>query len=398
MKKVTHGPTPTQGDAPGGTPAPLPLQGIRALDFGQYLAAPAAALRLADLGAEVLKVEQPAGDGSRRLLLAGVSIDGESANFQTINRNKRGVTADLKDPKDRAAVDELVRAADVLVHNFRPGVAERLGLDYKRMSELNPRLVYGTITGYGTARAWAHKPGQDLLAQSLAGLPWLNGGRDDPPVPVGQAVADMAASGHLVQGILACLLRRGVTGRGGLVEVSLLESVLDVMFEAFTAFLNGADGQPARGPKYSAHPQLGAPYGVYPTSDGFLALAMTPVPRLGELLDLPELLKYVDPASWFTERDAIIPALAARLSGQATEHWLAILEAADIWCGPVLTWPELLKQTGFQEGQFTQTITSYGGQQMLTTRCPIRLDGRVLKSPIPAPRLGQHNREVFPHE
>lgn len=374
---------------------PLPLAGMLVLDLSQYLAGPAAALRLADLGARVIKVEQPGGDGSRRLYLANLEIDGDSVLYQTINRNKQGVTADLKSETGRTAVRKLIGEADVLIHNFRPGVAERLEIDYARVAELNPRLVYATVTGYGTATSWAHKPGQDLVLQALTGLPWLNGADGDAPVPVGQPVADMHTSAHLVQGILAGLLRRTITGRGGLVEVSLLESMFDLMFESFTAFLNDNDQPPVRGPRYSAHAYLSAPYGLYPTSDGYLAVAMTPVPRLGELIGLPDLLQYTDPQSWFTRRAEITRALADHLSHKPTAHWLGILEAADVWCAEALTWPQLTRQRAFAEGQFTQAVTRPSGAQMTTTRCPIRLDGQTLTSPLPAPRLGQHNEEVF---
>lgn len=372
-----------------------PLEGLLVVDLSQYLAGPAASLRLADLGAKVIKIEAPGGEGSRRLFLANLAVGGDSVLFQTINRNKLGVEADLKDPEQRHKVMQILKRADVLIHNFRPGVAERLQLDYPRASEVNDRLIYATVSGYGHATAWAHKPGQDLLIQALAGLPWLNGSRQDAPIPVGQPIADMLASSHLVQGILACLLRRSVSGKGGLVEVSLLESLLDLMFETFTTFLNDGGRQPARGPIYSAHAYLSAPYGIYPTSDGFLAVAMAAIPSLGELLAVPELLTYKDPESWFTARDQIVETLSRAFAGNSTGHWLSILEPADVWCAPVLSWPELIQQNAFTQGDFTQTLRLESGAEIATTRCPIRVDGRVFTSDRPAPRLGQHNLEVF---
>src|SRR5690606_18715653 len=160
----------------------------------------------------------------------------------------------------------LIARADILIQSFRPGVMERLGLGPEACAGLNPRLVYGVITGYGRTGPWADRPGQDLLAQSLSGLVWLNGNADDPPLPFVLAVAGLPLSAHVVQGILAALVRRGVTGRGGLVEVSLLESVLDLQFEVTTTFLNDRGREPRRSRHNNAHAYLGAPYGIYATA------------------------------------------------------------------------------------------------------------------------------------
>ncbi|MEX1118914.1 MAG: CaiB/BaiF CoA-transferase family protein, partial [Terrimicrobiaceae bacterium] len=221
-----------------------PLDGLLVLDFSQFLAGPAAAMRLADLGARVIKVERPqGGDICRQLYITNLGVEGDSTLFHSINRNKEGFAADLKNPDDLEAVRKLLARADVLIENFRPGVMAKLGLDYESVQKINPRLVYGTVTGYGTEGPWKTKPGQDLLAQSMSGLCWLSGNADDPPTPMGIAVADLTASAHLVQGILACLVRRGLTGQGGRVEVSLMESVLDLKFEVLTTHLNDG-GQP----------------------------------------------------------------------------------------------------------------------------------------------------------
>lgn len=199
-----------------------PLENLLVLDFSQFLAGPAAALRLADLGARVIKVERPkGGDICRQLYISNCGMEGDSTLFHSINRNKEGYAADLKNPDDLAKVRRLIEKADVLIENFRPGVMRKLGLDYDTVHTLNPRLVYGTVTGYGPRGPWAGKPGQDLLAQAMSGLCWLSGNADHPPTPMGLAVADLTASAHLVEGILACLVRRGVSGAGGRVEVKI---------------------------------------------------------------------------------------------------------------------------------------------------------------------------------
>jgi CoA:oxalate CoA-transferase len=281
-----------------------------------------------------------------------------------------------------------------LIQNFRPGVMERLGLDAVAARRINPRLVYASVTGYGATGPWRDKPGQDLLAQALSGLTWLSGNADQGPVPMGLAVADILAGAHLAQGVLACLVRRGVTGEGGLVEVSLLESVLDLQFEVLTTHLNDGGKLPQRSAVNNAHAYLAAPYGVFATADGFLALAMTPIPRLGELLDCPALLEYDDPATWFDRRDEIKAILADHLRQQPTAAWLVILEPADVWSSDVLTWPQLLAHPAYAALAMTQSIRRRGGDPLLTTRCPIRVDGGLLTASRGAPRLGEDTTAI----
>ncbi len=376
-------------------PLPLeerPLAGLVVLDLSQFLAGPSAALRLADLGARVIKIERPGtGELGRQLYISNLALDGDSTLFHSINRNKASYAADLKDPDHLARVRGLVARADVLIQNFRPGVIERLGLGYDAVQVLNPRLVHASVTGYGETGPWRDKPGQDLLAQSLSGLTWLSGNADQGPVPFGLAVADILAGAHMAQGILACLVRRGITGRGGRVDVSLLESIVDLQFEVLTTHMNDGGRTPARSAHNNAHAYLSAPYGIYRTRDGHLALAMAAVPRLGDLLGCAPLAAYLDPTPWFTERDAIKSHLANHLAGQSTAHWLAILEPADVWCADVLDWPRLLAHDAFSALEMTQEVHRANGASLRTTRCPIRIDGRLLTSARGAPRVGEAN-------
>jgi CoA:oxalate CoA-transferase len=375
------------------------LEGLLVLDFSQFLSGPSASLRLADMGARVIKIERPGvGDLCRQLYISNLRLDGDSTLFHSINRNKQSFAADLKDPADLAQIRTLLTRADVMIQNFRPGVIEKIGLGYDALRALNPRLVYGEITGYGNSGPWRTKPGQDLLVQSLSGLPYLNGDAAQPPVPFGLAVADMMAGAHLVQGLLAALVRRGVTGIGGKVEVSLLESILDLQFEVLTSYLNDGGKPPQRSAVNNAHAYLGAPYGIYTTADGYLALAMGSILRLGELLDCPALATYTDPASLFDQRDEIKSILVHHLKHQTTQHWLSILEPADIWCADVLTWDSLFAHEAFRSLDMIQTVVresdSQSGTTMRTTRCPIRIDGELLTSSLPAPRIGEHNQLI----
>jgi crotonobetainyl-CoA:carnitine CoA-transferase CaiB-like acyl-CoA transferase len=372
-----------------------PLEGLLVLDFSQFLAGPAACLRLADLGARVIKIERPGtGDLCRQLYISNLELDGDSTLFHSINRNKQSYAADLKNPKDLAAVKKLIAKADVFIQNFRPGVMEKIGLHYDAVKAINPRLVYGIITGYGKEGPWRDKPGQDLLLQSLSGLVWLSGDEPQGPVPMGLAVVDMNASAHLLQGVLACLVRRGVTGKGGLVEVSLMESILDLQFEVFTTHLNDGGKLPRRSDVRSAHAYLSAPYGIYATKDGWLALAMGSVTKLGELLGCPPLTTFTDPKTWFSKRDEIKQILVDHLKTQTTMHWLSILEPADIWCADVLTWTRLTQHDGFKALNMVQQVSRANGATLRTTRCPIRIDGEILTSPVGSPKIGEHNEPV----
>ncbi|MGX9522690.1 CaiB/BaiF CoA transferase family protein [Vibrio mediterranei] len=373
----------------------LPLEGLLVVDFSQFLSGPSASLRLADLGARVVKIERPGvGDLCRKLVISNLVIDDESAVFQTINRNKESYTADLKDEKDKAKVIELIKKADVVLQNFRPGIIERIGLDYETVKKINPRVVYGTVSGYGKHGPWVKKPGQDLLVQSVSGLVHLNGNQADAPLPFGLAIADLITGSHLVQGILACLVRRGITNEGGHVEVSLLESTLDFQFEVLTTHLNDGGKLPQRSAINNAHAYLGAPYGIYSTQDGYIALAMGSVVKLGEYIQCEALTQYVDEDSWFDQRDEIKAILVDHLATQSTQHWLSKLEPHDFWCADVMTWDRLLQHEGFTDLEMVQTVQHPDGSPLQTTRCPITLDGQRLYSSKSAPRLGEDTAKI----
>jgi len=384
-------------DGPGPARPPAPLAGITVLDFSQFLSGPVAALRLADLGARVIKIERPqGGEIGRRLAFADLERDGDTISFHAYNRNKESLAADLKDGEDLALVRRMVGSADVLIENFRPGVMRRLGLDYDTVRAINPRLVYASISGYGGKGPWAGKPGQDLLAQALSGLPWLNGTSGDPPVAVGLSIADHLASCQLAIGVTALLVRREGTGEGGLVETSLLEGILDLQFELLTAFFSEPGFRVRRGGVHSASAYLAAPYGIYPTADGYLAIAMNPVPTIGALIGLDELARFEDAGSWAGERERIATLLGQHLATRPTQYWLGLLEPADIWCAPVLTLEALAQSDGFASISMLQDVqrTSALGEgtvTLTTTRSPLRVDGSMLTEPVAAPHLGEHS-------
>ncbi|MCZ3380524.1 CaiB/BaiF CoA transferase family protein [Rhizobium sp. AG207R] len=370
------------------------LSGIIVLDMSQFLAGPMAALRLGDLGARIIKIERPdGGDLCRRLYLSDTEIGGDSTLFHAINRGKESFAVNMKDEGDLQELRALIAKADVVIQNFRPGVIERLGLDYAAVAAINPRIVYGSITGYGPDNEWRHFPGQDLLAQARSGVMWLNGEADDGPVPFGLAVADMLAGNLLVQAILAGLVRRGVTGHGVHVETSLLEALVDFQFEVLTTHLNDGGRLPKKSAVRNAHAYLAAPYGVYRCADGWLALAMMPLEKLAPLLDLPALAGYT-PDDAFQHRDEIKTMIASRLQEKTVREWLDLLEPADIWAAEVLDWPKLLQSAAFRKLDMLQTVTRDDVASVRTTASPIRVNGVRAKNDMAAPTIGGQSEKI----
>ncbi|WP_417522674.1 CaiB/BaiF CoA transferase family protein [Marinovum sp.] len=352
-----------------------PLDGVTVVDFSQFLAGPYASLRLLDLGARVIKVENPdRGDLCRHHYVSDTRVEGESTLFHAINRGKESITLDLKTEAGRAAARTLVQAADVVIQNFRPGVIERLGLGYEAAAQLRPGLVYGSISGYGETGDWAGMPGQDLLAQARSGLMWLSGNADQGPVPVGLPIADIAAGACLAQGLLAALYRQARTGAGTHVQTSLLEALIDLQFEFLTTWMSNGRTPPQRMTEGSAHGYLAAPYGVYSARTGHLALAMTPMPALADVLGQPDLAAL----DGFRDREAIRARLQEIFAARDAAYWEARLAPQGIWCARVRGWDDMLAQGGPE----VQDMLKPGGT-LAQVAAPIRLDGR---RPDPRPR------------
>ena len=372
-----------------------PLEGLIVLEFSQFLSGPYAGLRLADLGARVIKIERPdVGDLCRNLYISDTDLEGDSTLFHAINRNKESFAANLKDPIDLEVVKKLIAKADIITQNFRPGVIERIGIDYENVKKINPKIVYGTISGYGSEGPWSSLPGQDLLAQSRTGLVWLNGNGGEAPTPMGLAVADMLAGHSLVEGLLAAVIKRFKTNKGSHVETSLVEALLDFQFEVLTTYFNDGNRKPQRSSYNNAHAYLSAPYGIYQTINGFIAIAMTPLPQLGELLNLDSIKELHDQKEWFTRRDEIKNLIGDWIEKETTEHWLSILEPADIWCAEVLDWEKMVKHEGFKILDMVQRIRRDDGLNIETLRCPIRIDGEIFKSDRAAPKIGNDNNNI----
>lgn len=371
-----------------------PLEDYLIVDFSQFLSGPSASLRLADLGARVIKIEKPGtGDICRTLYTSDLIMNGESSVFHTINRNKESFAIDFKQADELEKLKKLLAKADVIMHNFRPGVMERVGLSYDEVKKINPNIVYAEISGYGTKSELKDLPGQDLLLQSMTALTWLSGNQEDGPVPMGLSIVDMLAGAHLAQGILAALYRKATHNIGAIVQVSMLESAFDFQFETITTYFNDGGELPVRTKSNNAHAYLGAPYGIYKTKNGYLALAMGSIPVLASLLQCDALLPF--PENKFELRDQIKNILASHLQNQETQFWLDILEPADIWCAKVLNYKQLFTEEGFQVLNFTQRVEMLDSYNYKTTRCPIRIDGEIFTSTKGSPKLGQDNERII---
>ena len=372
----------------------LPLKGLIVLEFCQYLSGPSAGLRLADMGARVIKIEnRKNGDGCRQLPIKDLWVDDSSLLFHTINRNKESFAADLKDPDDISLIKKLIEKADVITQNFRPGIMEKFGLGYEAVRSINPKIIYAEITGYGKKGPWKYKPGQDLLLQSVSGLVFTTGNADENPVPFGISIADIICGAHLVQGILAALIRRQKKGVGALIEVSLMESLIGFQFELFTTFYSSGL-LPKRSLANNAHPLLSAPYGIYATSDGFIAIAMASIESIGNSLEIPALKKFQQQDA-FSKRDEIKKIISENLIKNGSDYWLKKLKADGVWSAGVLNWKQMQESEGYKVLQMEQTISNSDGKKITTTRCPIRINGKRLFAEKPAPKLGEHHEKII---
>lgn len=371
----------------------LPLKNIIVLEFCQYLAGPCAGLRLADLGAQVIKIERPGkGEAGRKLAIKDLWADDSSLLFHTINRNKDSFAVDLNKEEDLEWVRKLISKAHVITHNFRPGVMERKKLDYEQVRKINPAIIYTEISGYTEKGPWKDKPGQDLLLQSLSGLTYTTGNRGDAPTAFGLAMGDYLCGNQAVQFIIAALIKARKTGKGSLLQLSLMESLIDFQFEFLTTYFQSGK-LPQRSALSNGNPLLSAPYGIYKTADGYLAIAMMPLGELNKILQSEALQSYSEEEA-FSKRDEIKQLIADCLLSQPNQYWLDKAAALDLWIMPVLNWKEMEASPGYQILQMEQKVMLSKERTFLTTRCPIRINRQLLRSDKGAPQVGNRNELI----
>lgn len=373
-----------------------PLSHVRVLDFTQLLQGPLATQILADLGADVVKVEKPGGEWMRHWGILASRTDGEIDSFLAFNRNKRSVTLDLKDPPSVRRLLEWSSDFDVVVENFRPGVMTRLGLGYEDFRRHNPSIVYASSTGYGQDGPYASRPGQDLLIQALSGALFLTGRAQDPPTACGIGVSDEYTGAHLAIGILAALSHRDRTGEGQWVSVDLFSCTVAAQQQELTVYLN--HGEPLkRAAEPVGHVGGTAPFGIYATADGHLALAMMPCPELGKVLGVDWLDDYDTNEKMFAQRDEIHRLLAAHFKAATTREWLDLLEPAGVWCAPVQDYEDLQRDPQVLHNDMIWTLPiGTEGATFRTVGTPFRFFGTPLTERRGVPRAGQHNDELLP--
>lgn len=373
-----------------------PLEGITVLDATQMLAGPLAATRLGDLGANVIKIE-PVGKGefNRSHGFGDVMVDGEMTTFTAVNRNKRSLALDLKNPRASAVLAQLVPQADVFLQNFRFGTAEKLGVGYAQLSELNPSLIYCSISGYGSHGPYRDRPGQDLIIQGYSGSMFSVGKKNDPPQAGALWAADVMTGYQATIGILAALHERENSGLGQHVEVDMLTVVLDAQLQELVTFLNTGE-KPTRTETPTPHASIPAPYGVYETADGWMTLAMSPLPALGEMLDDDLLRSMTDYNDGMTRRDEVWHAIKDRFREKTTRDWLDLADSFGVWAGPVLDYEGLTSDPHVVEtGIFTTQPHRIKDKPLTTVRPPIVMSRSSVGVTRSAPRLGEHTREVL---
>lgn len=370
------------------------LAGVKVISLTHFLQGPSGVQFLADLGADVVKVEPPGrGAWEREWSGAEAFLNGESVFYLLAHRNQRSLTLDLKSGAGKEILWRLIRASDVLVENFRPGVLARLGFGFDDVARANPRLVYCACSGYGPDGPYRDYPGQDLLIQALSGLASITGAADDPPTPVGTAAVDQHAAALLAVGVLAALHGRARTGKGCRVDVNLLAAALDLQIEPLNYYLNGGRLQPRSGTGLSTTFHE-APYGVYRTRDGWIAVSLTPVTRLAQVTGSEALAHYRDDER-FARREEISTALGRVLAARTTQEWLDLFQPAQIWCAPVADYAQVVNDPQVRWNEPFLGFTHPRAGRVRVLGHPIRYDGRPLPLRRRPPLLGEDTEEIL---
>lgn len=369
-----------------------PLEGLRVADFSQLVQGPCATQFMADLGADIVKVEPRGGDWQRNWSIRDTYIHGESLSFLAFNRGKRSITLNLKDERGKEIALRIIKSSDVLVENFRPGVMDRLGLGYGTLAKLHPKLIYCASSGWGQDGPYQSRPGQDLLAQAVAGVLMLNGTANDPPVPVGIGIADLTAALHITIGVLMALYERQRTGIGQRIDVNLLNSILSLTTQELTLYLNTKE-EPKRSAAGIGHPYVGAPMGVYKTKDGYIVVAMMPVGKIAELVGIPG-FEGNDSRNVVENRDGVKRKLEPGFASKTTAELLETFLAADIWAAPVNSFPEVERDPQILHNRIITSFLHPKAGEFRTVGQPIqfsRTPGTIRRPPL----LGEHTGEIL---
>lgn len=368
------------------------LTGIRVLSFTHFLQGPSASQLLADLGADVIKIEPLRGAFERNWSAPDAYLGDASVFFLLANRNVRSFALDLKADQARDVIKDLVRTADVLIESFRPGAMERLGLGHEALSEINPRLVYCSLSGYGSSGPYRDRPGQDVLLQAMSGIASATGRADHLPTPVGASLVDQHGAVLGVMGILASLLARERSGKGCLVESNLLSSALDLQIEPLGYFLNGFTAQ--RSTSGISSQYYKAPYGIFETSDGTICLSLNSLQTLADVFDDPWFVEVGEDES-LARREDVNERIAAHVRARTRAEWESVFDARGVWFAPVNDYEQVSVDP---QVEHNRSIIEYQDPDLGEVRVlghPLQFDGERPGLRSRPPRLGQHSIDVL---
>jgi formyl-CoA transferase len=372
-----------------------PLQGIRVLDLSRVLAGPYCTMVLGDLGADVIKVEPPEGDETRGW--GPPFAGGESAYYLCVNRNKRGIVVDLKTDEGKKVLRELALQSDVLVENFRPDTLKKFDLDFETLYELNPKLIYCSITGFGQTGSMKDKPGYDFMIQATGGLMSISGEPEGEPMKTGVAVVDLFAGQNAVIAILAALQARTLTGRGQHLDIALFDSQLGWLANVASNYLISGKLPQRHG---NAHPNI-VPYQSFQASDGWFAIAVgndRQFARLCDLLGRPELGtdgKFVTNSARVENRKELISLLASIFKTASVSDWLTKLDAAEIPCGPINNFEQVFSMPNVKEREMLVKMSHPTIGELPLVASPLKMSETPVEYRLPPPLMGEHTEEIL---
>ncbi len=371
------------------------LKGVRVVSFNHFLLGPVGIQVLGDLGADVIAVEPVEGAWQRHWFPANKNADGQSMLFLCGNRNKRSVALDLKSPKAREIALKLCRSADVVTENFRPGVMDRLGLGYETLKAMKPSLVYASASGFGPDGPYVERPGQDLMIQAMFGLAKITGTRDTGPRTVGVSAADHHGAMVLAMAIAAALVRRARTGQGCRVDVNLMQASMDLQAESLTAYCNGGPTTSETPPRHVGGWYYPAPYGIYPTKDGHIAISLGEHDVLAKALGEPRIAEF-SKTDAFDKRREELAALVAQCTARRTNaEWVAIMTPLKVWHAPVRGYAEVLDDPQVNHNKAIVKTKGATGTELTFVNHPAQYDGQAAEVRLPPQKLGAQTAEVL---
>jgi crotonobetainyl-CoA:carnitine CoA-transferase CaiB-like acyl-CoA transferase len=370
------------------------LAGIRVISFNHFLMGPVGVQFLADLGADVISIEPVEGAFQRKWGGADRRVDGQTMLQLTGNRNKKSLALNLKSPEGIAIARKLIAGADVVAENYRPGVMDKLGLGFDQLRQLKPDIIYAAASGFGPDGPYVNRPGQDLIIQAMSGLATITGTREDGPRAVGVSAVDHHGAALFAAGILAALLRRERTGQGGRVDVSLLSAALDLQMESLVCFLNGDRKEDVSQVGRLAGWYYGAPYGIYRTQDGFIAISLGPLKSLYDSLGVPAEERVPD-AENYPRREEAAATIARALQRRPTAELVEIFTRNSIWHSPVNDYTALADDPQVKHNGSFITVPGATGAPVTLVGHPVRYDGKSPEVRLPPQELGAQTSEIL---